>query len=64
MTVDFYWRLWWQDLRLAMPSFWKSVSPSLRKNGIELTMLLTNDAVGMWLPDMRFHDVAEVDFIV
>ncbi len=62
--MDFYWRLWWQDNRLAMPVFWNSVSPAMRKAGIELTMLLTNDSVGMWLPDIRFHDVTEVDYVV
>ena len=62
--MDFYWRLWWQDNRLAMPVFWNSVSPAMRKAGIELTMLLTNDSVGMWLPDIRFHDVVEVDYVV
>lgn len=62
--MDFYWRLYWQDNRLAMPEFWKRMSKTIQKNGIELTMLLTNDSVGMWVPDIRFHDVAQIDYIV
>jgi hypothetical protein len=48
-----------------MPIFWEKMSPTVRKNGIELTNLLTlNTSAGIWTPDIRFHDVVDVDYVV
>lgn len=48
-----------------MPAFWKKMSKTVQKNGIELTNLLNlNDSAGIWMPDIRFHDVVEVDYVV
>jgi hypothetical protein len=64
-TLDFYLRLYWQDNRLAMPLFWNKTSNAIQQNGVELTNLLTlNTSAGIWFPDIRFHDVVEVDYVV
>lgn len=63
-TLDFYLRLYWQDNRLNMPLFWNKMSSSVKKNGVELTLILTNTSIGLWTPDVRFHDAADLDYIV
>ncbi len=50
-----------------MPLFWNRVDPKIRKNGFEITPLITNGnttTVGVFMPDIRFHDAAELDYIV
>ena len=50
-----------------MPLFWSRVDPKIRKNGFEITPLITNGnttTVGVFMPDIRFHDAAELDYIV
>jgi hypothetical protein len=61
-TMDFYLRLYWQDSRYNMPLFWKKMSPQIRKYGIELTRF--QSSVNFWQPDIRFHDVSDVNYIV
>jgi hypothetical protein len=45
-----------------MPMFWDKMSKKIRSNGIELTLIKPN--VGIWTPDVRFHDVSELEYIV
>lgn len=41
------------------------MSKSVRTNGFELTRMYENNGdIPFWLPDIRFHDAAEVDYIV
>lgn len=48
-----------------MPVFWNKVSKTVQKNGFEITRILDgNNSFGFWLPDIRFHDAAELDYLV
>lgn len=48
-----------------MPLFWNKMSKSVQQNGFELTLILQqNTSIGFWTPDIRFHDVSDLDFIV
>ncbi len=60
MTLDFYIRLYWFDERLNMPLFWNKTSPSVQQKGIDISNMLTNDSIYMWLPDIQFNDGLEV----
>eukprot|EP01034_Spumella_vulgaris_P036563 gene36563-45091_t len=40
------------------------MSKSVQKNGVELTLILTNSSIGLWTPDVRFHDAADLNYIV
>ncbi len=50
-----------------MPLFWNRVDPKIRKYGFEITPFLNNgntSNVGVFLPDIRFHDVTDLNYIV
>ncbi len=41
------------------------MSKSVKATGFEITRILeNNDSCPFWLPDIRFHDAASVDYIV
>jgi hypothetical protein len=63
-TLDFYLRLYWRDDRYNMPLFWNKISKKLRSTGIELTLIKEQDEGKIWYPDVRFHDVTEIEYIV
>ena len=60
-TLDFYLRLYWRDNRFNMSVFWSKCSKSMKKDGFDLTRLVDNGEVSFWLPDIRFHDLAEME---
>jgi hypothetical protein len=62
--MDFYLRLTWRDNRFSMPLFWDKMSKQMRSNGIELTLILSNQDVAMWKPDVRFHDAQSLEYLV
>ena len=65
VTLDFYLRLYWTDNRFNMPMLWNKLSKTVRSNGFEITRILENNSsCPFWLPDIRFHDAASVDYIV
>ena len=65
VSMDFYLRLYWQDNRLSMPLFWEQMSPTVRKNGIDLTQYFAaNPGNSFWLPDVRFHDAQNLNYLV
>lgn len=49
-----------------MPIFWNKVDKRIQTFGIEITPLLSigNSSVGVFLPDVRFHDASELEYIV
>jgi hypothetical protein len=63
-TLDFYLRLFWRDDRYNMPLFWNKMSKKLKSTGIELTLIKEQDDGQIWYPDVRFHDVTEIEYIV
>eukprot|EP01038_Epipyxis_sp_PR26KG_P010978 gene10978-14746_t len=65
VTLDFYLRLFWTDSRLDMPLFWKKTTSTISKNGLELTYLINRNDVPLpvWMPDIRFHDAASLEFL-
>ena len=63
-ALDFYFRLYWRDNRLAMPLLWEKLPKAIRSTGIELTLILTNDSNPFWRPDIRFHDAVDLNYIV
>ncbi len=44
-----------------MPLFWKNTQ--LTFTGIDLTILLQNDSVVMWKPQLTFPDASEVTML-
>jgi hypothetical protein len=62
VTVDFYWRLMWYDNRFNMPDFWAKLPNSVRRRGVDINMLL--DAGALWVPDIRFHDVTDLNVLI
>ncbi len=40
------------------------MSSQARTNGVEITILLSMGDIAIWKPDVRFHDAAELDFLV
>ncbi len=32
--------------------------------GVELTLILTNSSIGLWTPDVRFHDASDLNYLV
>lgn len=49
----------WYDYRYNMPLFWE-YADDLAYSGVDLTRMLTNDSVVMWLPEVTFPDAAEL----
>ena len=68
VTLDFYWRLYWQDPRLNVPSMWEAINQTsarpLINDGAELREMVRNDdnPLNIWLPDVMFPDGKEVEF--
>jgi hypothetical protein len=62
-TVDFFYRLWWQDIRWNMTKeFWDLSPPSVYYDGIELQSLTDlDDPLPYWRPDLHFIDVLEIE---
>jgi hypothetical protein len=63
VKVDFYLRLYWRDNRFNMPLFWQKTSPAQRKDGFYLTQLLELEELAIWMPDIRFHDAANIEVL-
>ena len=64
VTVDFFYRLWWQDIRWNLTEeFWAEVPVSVFYDGIELHALTfdTDEVLPYWRPDLHFIDVKEVE---
>lgn len=49
----------WYDYRFAMDDFWLYADPDAY-SGVDLTRLLTNDSIVMWLPEVTFPDAADL----
>lgn len=49
---------YWIDRRYAMPLLWEHIPWS--DSGIDLTRILTNDSVVMWLPQVTFPDASQL----
>ena len=60
VSIDFYLRLYWRDNRFNMPLYWDRVQPSVRRDGVTITISSIDD-VAFWLPDIRFHDIDAFD---
>jgi hypothetical protein len=44
-----------------MPLFWAKMGPKVRF--VDLTSLFQDDILAIWLPDVRFHDVSDVEYL-
>lgn len=66
MTIDFYWRLSWQDPRWNVPFLWGNVNPELLSQGLDITPLVTNEnnPLSVWLPDIAFFKSLDVEQVV
>ena len=67
-TLDFFWRLYWIDPRLKMPSLWDALNdtkPVLLNTGIELKNMVRSNTLqlNLWLPDLFLVAAKEVDFL-
>lgn len=62
--LQFSLRLFWRDDRYAMPEFWNQTSLLTQSYGIDLTSILLNDSVLIWLPQLRFPDASDISFTV
>jgi hypothetical protein len=56
ITMDFFFRLWWQDIRWNITDFWDGVPESVYYDGIELAPL-RDAGLRFWIPDIHFIDV-------
>ena len=62
-TVDFFYRLWWQDIRWNMTKdFWDLAPLSVLYDGVELQVLLdAENPLPFWKPDIHFVDVLALE---
>jgi hypothetical protein len=44
-----------------MPLFWEKMGPKVQF--VDLTSLFQDDILAIWLPDVRFHDASEVEYL-
>ncbi len=44
-----------------MSVFWAQCSKSIQKDGFDLTRVVDNGDVAFWMPDIRFHDLSEIE---
>lgn len=51
----------WYDYRFDMPEFWAYAQGSW--SGIDLTRVLTNDSIVMWLPEVTFPDATDLNIV-
>lgn len=72
-TLDFFFRLYWNDTRLRMPALWYNLPLAAAQAGIDLSQVLgvsdvkLNTAPGIWFPDIYFPDAIDQnvgDFLV
>lgn len=66
VTLDFYFRLSWQDPRIYLPDIWTNLNPETQLDGIAISNYVLNDAnpLNIWLPDLYFIDATEENIIV
>ena len=67
-TIDFFWRIYWVDLRLKMPSLWEALNetkPILLNTGIELKNMVRSNTLqlNLWLPDLFLVAAKEVNYL-
>jgi hypothetical protein len=63
-TIDFFYRLYWQDIRWNMSQeFWDLAPISTYYDGVELAPLTfeAENPLPYWRPDLHFIDVLEVE---
>lgn len=63
-SLDFFYRLWWQDVRWNFTQeFWSHVPISVYYDGIELYSYIfdADSPLPLWKPDLHFVDAKEVD---
>eukprot|EP01031_Cornospumella_fuschlensis_P032707 gene32707-39542_t len=60
--LQFSLRLYWEDDRFAMPVFWAHTDNQTRETGIDLTTIITNDSIALWMPEIRFPDASSVTY--
>ena len=66
--LDFFFRLYWIDERLNIPSLWEALADTnvdwLAGDGTELKAMIRDDnnPLNIWLPDIHFADGQTVDF--
>jgi len=65
VTMDFYFRLYWQDQRWNFPSLWEAIEDTtaayMIADGAEISGYVRNEnnALELWLPDIHFVDGKE-----
>lgn len=63
-TMDFFFRVVWNDPRLILPDLWKHVNPQALTEGIEISKLfLLQDELRLWRPDIFFYQSTEMNVI-
>lgn len=57
-TLDVFWRLYWADQRIQIPTLWDALAvtkPEILEDGAEIKgMVYSQDQLNMWLPDIFF----------
>lgn len=62
IQIDFYFRLWWRDIRWDIPSLWINMTDNVAREGIELYYLtLSEEPLTLWRPDLEFQDFIEIN---
>jgi hypothetical protein len=65
ITMDFFFKLFWMDSRLNIPSLWPALNesnPHIMKDGAELVLMVRNEdnPLNLWLPDLIFYNSKEL----
>jgi hypothetical protein len=69
VTMDFYFRLYWQDQRWNFPSFWEAIETTtaafMISDGAEISGYIRNEnnMLEMWMPDIHFVDGKEQEVL-
>ena len=61
VSLDFWFRNYWQDPRIYLPDMWQYLNPAVAGGGLDITQYVRNLAnpVNFWLPDIIFFEGTE-----
>ncbi len=46
-----------------MPLFWNKTKANIRRDGFYITTYIVNNPGVIWTPDLRFHDIANMEVL-
>jgi len=68
VTLDFFFKRFWMDPRLNIPTLWAALNasnPAVMGEGAELVDMVRNEdnPLNLWLPDLIFYNSKEITIL-